>query len=180
MPTRIGLPLRAATAVLLLASAPAWADPAYKASDIVSHFSQPALGASRGLCIGTESECAKGIPSGTAKPTADAFNLRVNFDYNSDTLTRPARQNLDEFAKAMKDPQLGKAGFVVEGHTDGAGGDEYNLDLSIRRANAVVSYLEAKGIPATRLEAKGYGKQRPVDPDPLASVNRRVETRLRD
>ena len=58
--------------------------------------------------------------------------------------------------------------------------NENNLDLSIRRADAVVKYLESRGISSDRLEAKGYGKQRPLVSDPAASVNRRVETRLRE
>lgn len=180
MPIPIGIRLLASVAACLAASA-AFAQ-AYKASDIVSHFTQPQpqLGASRALCIGTASECAKDLPAAAPKPNANAFNLRVNFEYNSDQLTRPARQNLDEFAKALKDPQLGPAAFVVEGHTDGAGGEDFNLGLSVRRANSVVGYLESRGVPASKLEAKGFGKQRPIDQDPLAGVNRRVETRLRD
>ncbi len=68
---------------------PAYAQPAYKASDIVAHFA-PAkkanLGASRAICIGTESECPKEI---SAQPkVVSNFDLRINFDYNSANLTR--------------------------------------------------------------------------------------------
>lgn len=156
----------------------AQAEPAYRASDIVSHFSpQGKLGEARALCIGTESECAKQIPE-RSKPV-DGFDLRINFDYNSANLTGPARTNLNEFARALRDPQLAGSLFVVEGHTDGAGSDAFNLDLSMRRANAVVNYLSTHGVDAAKLEAKGYGKLKPLVPDPLASENRRVETRLR-
>jgi outer membrane protein OmpA-like peptidoglycan-associated protein len=179
MRRKILFPVLAATAVGL--GQAAWAEPAsrpsYKASDIVSHFAAPDLGPTRALCIGTESECAKNV---VAKPKpASNFDLVVNFEYNSATLTKSARTNLDEFAKALKDPRLDTAAFVVEGHTDGKGGDTYNLDLSTRRANAVVEYLKERGVDTAKLEARGYGKLKPVAPDPLASTNRRVETRLR-
>jgi outer membrane protein OmpA-like peptidoglycan-associated protein len=180
MRIKILFPVVAATAFCLGQSA--WAEPvlrpSYSASDIVSHFAAPPnLGPARALCIGTESECAKNV---VAKPKpASNFDLVVNFEYNSATLTKSARANLDEFAKALKDPRLDTSAFVVEGHTDGKGGDTYNLDLSSRRANAVVEYLKDKGVDTAKLEARGYGKLKPLTPDPLAGTNRRVETRLR-
>ncbi|NNM74640.1 OmpA family protein [Enterovirga aerilata] len=180
MCSKILFPLAALAAAGLGQSAFAQANPrpAYKASDIVSHFApQPDLGPPRALCIGTESECAKAIAP-KPKPAGN-FDLVVNFEYNSATLTKAAKSNLDEFAKALKDPRLGSAAFLVEGHTDGKGSDEFNLDLSTRRANAVVEYLTAQGVDTARLEAKGYGKQKPIGGNPLASTNRRVETRLR-
>lgn len=150
----------------------------YSATDIVKHFApQPDLGAPRALCIGTESECAKAV---APKPkVATNFDLVVNFEYRSATLTKSAKSNLDEFAKALKDPRLGRAGFVIEGHTDGKGSDEYNLDLSTRRANAVVSYLKEQGVDPAKLESRGYGKLLPIAGDALNPNNRRVETRLR-
>lgn len=156
----------------------ALADPAYKASDILARFApDEAASATRRVCVGTASECAASEP---AKPKpADNFDLRVNFNYNSETLTGPARSNLDEFAKALKDPRLANSQFLVEGHTDGAGSDAFNLDLSRRRAQSVVKYLASRGVGPARLEAKGYGKQHLIVPDPMASANRRVETRLR-
>lgn len=147
----------------------------YSAADIVSHFA-PDLGPSRALCIGTESECGKSVQ---AKPKAANFDLVVNFEYNSATLTPGARSNLEEFAAALKDPRLNASSFVVEGHTDGKGGDGYNLDLSTRRANAVVEYLKGQGVDTAKLEPRGYGKLKPIAGNTLDPHNRRVETRLR-
>ncbi|WHQ68579.1 OmpA family protein [Methylorubrum extorquens] len=158
----------------------AHAEPAYKASDIVRHFKparQANLGATRALCIGTASECPQ--PAQDRSKPVEGFDLRINFNYNSADLTSSARSNLDEFARALKDPTLSDAQFVVEGHTDGAGSDAFNLDLSMRRARSVVEFLRTHGVPAERLEAKGYGKQKPLVQDVLSSQNRRVETRLR-
>jgi len=52
----------------------------------------------------------------------------------------------------------------IEGHTDDTNTDEYNLDLSQRRANNVRAWLIAHGIDEARLEARGYGESRPLQP----------------
>ena len=68
---------------------------------------------------------------------------------------------------------------MIEGHTDSIGGRDYNLDLSRRRAQAVVEYLTSLGVDASRLQVRGYGFDRPLDGRSAASVeNRRVEAVL--
>jgi outer membrane protein OmpA-like peptidoglycan-associated protein len=173
--------LFALTAVLMAVPGhAAFADPAYRASDIVKHFApRPDLGATRGLCIGTEGECNSAIPTARPGRAREAFDLIVTFDLNSDVLTESAKANLDEFSKALRDPQLASASFLVEGHTDATGSDNYNMTLSERRAASVVRYLREKGIDTTKLEARGYGKTKPRVADPFDPTNRRVETRLR-
>ena len=66
---------------------------------------------------------------------------------------------------------------MVAGHTDAAGGDAYNQDLSERRADSIKRYLVDKyGINGTDLVTVGYGKSKLKDPSqPLAEVNRRVQ-----
>ncbi len=149
----------------------------YKADDIIKHFGaeKPNLGVSRGLCVGTEAECNKA--GHVAKPSA-AFDLVVRFKYNSDVLEPDAKLNLDEFAKALKDPQLSTNSFLVEGHTDARGSAEYNLSLSERRARAVVRYLNERGVDTAKLVPRGYGQTKPVAADKYSGDNRRVETRL--
>ena len=72
-------------ALAALSASAASAQTAYKAEDIVKHFTAaPPIGATRGLCVGTEAECNKGA---IAKP-ADAFDLVLTFDLNSDVLRR--------------------------------------------------------------------------------------------
>ena len=147
--------------------------PAYNPQDIVEHFA-PKDGATRALCIGTPDECAK--KKEAAKPRS--FDLEVSFEFNSDNLTAPARQNLDQFAAALNDPRLSSFKFDVDGHTDARGKDDYNLTLSERRAQSVVKYLAQKGVDEKKLAPHGFGKQKPKTDDPFDAANRRVETRL--
>ncbi|KUL96700.1 hypothetical protein DK26_06070 [Bosea sp. WAO] len=150
----------------------------YKADDIIKHFGggKSDLGVSRGLCIGTEAECNK---AGHGVKPAAAFDLVVRFKYNSDALEPDAKSNLDEFAKALKDPQLATNSFLVEGHTDAHGSADYNLNLSERRAKAVVGYLSERGVDAAKLVPRGYGQSKPIVADPFSGDNRRVETRIK-
>ena len=79
--------------------------------------------------------------------------------------------------RALSNPDLKGSTFVVAGHTDAAGGEAYNQDLSERRADSIKRYLVDKfGIAGTDLVTVGYGKTKLKDPaNPLAEVNRRVQ-----
>jgi outer membrane protein OmpA-like peptidoglycan-associated protein len=161
--------------------APAHADPAYSADKVIDIFvkdkaaadAAKASGKTRSICVGTAADCP-------APPTQSAtrFDLLVNFEFNSDLLTQSAKENLDQFAKALRDPQLKGQKFEIDGHTDATGAENYNLGLSERRANAVVAYLASLGIDPTNLVAKGFGKSKPRVADPYSAENRRVETHL--
>jgi len=171
----------AAAAVLALSiSAPARADPAYSAEKVVQIFLKQKdalkVGKTRALCVGTAAECKK--QEAAAAPPPVQFDLLANFEFNSDKLTAKARENLDQFAKALKDPRLAGSKFEIDGHTDATGPEEYNLGLSERRADAVVSYLTSEGIDPSELVAKGFGKTRPRVANPYSPLNRRVETHL--
>ena len=66
----------------------------------------------------------------------------------------------------------------IAGHTDSKGGDDYNMNLSQGRAEAVVNYLIENGIEGLRLVAKGYGETVPLqsnETDKGRAFNRRVE-----
>ena len=161
--------------------APAQADPAYSADKVIDIFvkdkaaadAAKANGKTRSICVGTAADCP-------APPTQSAtrFDLLVNFEFNSDKLTQTARENLDQFAKALRDPRLKGQKFEIDGHTDATGAEEYNLGLSERRANAVVAYLASLGLDPADLVAKGFGKTKPRVADPYSPENRRVETHL--
>ena len=86
---------------------------------------------------------------------------------------------LDEVVGVMNDaPDIR---IAVHGHTDSRGSAAYNRELSRRRANAVVKYLIDKGISASRLEAQGFGAEKPIasnDTDQGRATNRRVEFKI--
>ena len=93
--------------------------------------------------------------------------------------TSPARRNrpCSELGKALADPQLKGSVFLVGGHTDAKGGDDYNQKLSERRAEAIKKFLTEKyGIQAENLVTVGYGKTQLKNADnPTADENRRVQ-----
>jgi len=100
----------------------------------------------------------------------------VLFDSGRATLKPGADRTIDRLAQALKDNPNTKV--QIEGHTDSIGGDDYNLALSERRADAVAGALRMRGVPSDRYEAKGLGKDFPVasnDSDAGRQQNRRVE-----
>jgi len=108
------------------------------------------------------------------KPKID---LEINFDYNSADISAKSLPSVQALGRALSNPDLKGSTFVVAGHTDAAGGEAYNQDLSERRADSIKHYLVDKfGIAGTDLVTVGYGKTKLKDPaHPLAEVNRRVQ-----
>jgi OmpA-OmpF porin, OOP family len=93
--------------------------------------------------------------------------------------TRGPRAPAQRGRGAEQSPEL-KA-IEIEGHTDDSGNDDFNMDLSQRRAQAVVNFLIKEGVAADRLKAVGYGETRPVadnTSDKGRAANRRVEFKL--
>ena len=108
--------------------------------------------------------------------TSGRADLMISFVSGSATLTGQAKANAQQFIAALASPRLSNMRFTIEGHTDAVGNRAYNLDLSQRRAQAVVDYLDANGVDRSRFEVRGYGFDRPIDPqNPRSAVNRRVE-----
>ncbi|KYG22547.1 membrane protein [Bradyrhizobium sp. AT1] len=108
------------------------------------------------------------------KPNID---LEITFDYNSANISAKSMPSVQALGRALTSPDLKGSTFVVAGHTDAAGGEAYNQDLSERRADAIKRYLVDKySISATDLVTVGYGKSKLKDPSqPMAEANRRVQ-----
>jgi outer membrane protein OmpA-like peptidoglycan-associated protein len=108
------------------------------------------------------------------KPKID---LEINFDYNSADISAKSLPSVQALGRALSNPDLRGSTFVVAGHTDAAGGESYNQDLSERRADSIKRYLVDKyGIAGTDLLTVGYGKSKLKDPaNPMAEANRRVQ-----
>jgi outer membrane protein OmpA-like peptidoglycan-associated protein len=108
------------------------------------------------------------------KPNID---LEITFDYNSADISAKSLPSVQALGRALTNPDLKGSTFIVAGHTDAAGGEGYNQDLSERRADAIKRYLmQNYGIATADLVTVGYGKSKLKDPSqPLAEVNRRVQ-----
>ncbi len=108
------------------------------------------------------------------KPNID---LEITFDYNSADISAKSLPSVQALGRALTVPELKGSTFIVAGHTDAAGGDAYNQNLSERRADSIKRYLTLNyGIAGADLVTVGYGKSKLKDPShPLAEVNRRVQ-----
>jgi outer membrane protein OmpA-like peptidoglycan-associated protein len=108
------------------------------------------------------------------KPKID---LEINFDYNSADISAKSLASVQALGRALSNAELKGSTFVVAGHTDASGGEEYNQNLSERRAESIKKYLVDKyGINGTDLVTVGYGKSKLKDPgQPMAEANRRVQ-----
>jgi outer membrane protein OmpA-like peptidoglycan-associated protein len=105
----------------------------------------------------------------------------ILFDVNSARLRPESTPTLGELASTLA--RNSELAVEIEGHTDSDGDDASNLDLSQRRAEAVVAYLTDQGISASRLTAVGKGESEPVADNASAAgrqQNRRSVIRVRE
>lgn len=122
------------------------------------------------------------IPGADVKRVGEGINVTftqdagVYFDTNKSDVKGASATTLDKLAGIFKEyPQ---SNILVEGHTDSAGPDEYNMNLSKQRATSVTDYLITKGISPTRFTTKWYGENQPVGDNSTTegkAQNRRVE-----
>jgi outer membrane protein OmpA-like peptidoglycan-associated protein len=105
----------------------------------------------------------------------------VLFDTNKATLKPGADQRIDRLATFLqKNPN---ERLIIEGYTDSTGSEEYNQELSQRRAQAVAEVLAGQGIPASRYQVVGKGQAFPVASNATPAgrqQNRRVEVVFSD
>jgi outer membrane protein OmpA-like peptidoglycan-associated protein len=104
------------------------------------------------------------------------FNEKILFAFSKSDLSDSAKMNLDKLGTALTN--YPNTNIEIQGHTDSRGTDEYNMGLSLRRANAVRDYLASQGIDAKRMTVRGFGESAPAysndTPEGMAQ-NRRVE-----
>ena len=126
----------------------------------------------------TPKEASRGLKiTETNKDQAPSISMRVQFAYDSDELENEAILSLRALGAALRAPRLKDYKFEIIGHTDAKGSAEYNLELSKRRAAAVVEHLVFfHHVDRARLVAIGMGEKDPINQDdPDAAENRRVE-----
>lgn len=104
------------------------------------------------------------------------FNEKILFAFSKSDLGDSAKDNLNKLVAILN--KYPNTNIEIQGHTDSRGTDEYNMALSLRRANAVRDYLASQGIAGTRMTTRGFGESAPAysndTPEGMAQ-NRRVE-----
>jgi len=111
---------------------------------------------------------------------AKSYRLdNVYFDFAKYTLRPESFKELDELVSYMKWRENER--IEIAGHTDNIGNASENQKLSEQRAEAIRQYLIKKGVPSTRVTAKGYGSTQPVADNSTyegRQMNRRTEVRI--
>jgi outer membrane protein OmpA-like peptidoglycan-associated protein len=100
----------------------------------------------------------------------------IEFEIGSATLAPSGSALLDELIASIRSEPTAR--LRIDGYTDSSGDPQFNLDLSRSRAEAVRAYLIGQGIDPARIEARGYGAERPIADNATAEGrlrNRRVE-----
>ena len=103
----------------------------------------------------------------------------ITFATDQDAVKPGFYQTLNSVALVLK--KFNRTIVDVYGHTDSTGGDQYNFDLSQRRAMSVANYLSAQGVDQRRFAVTGFGKTRPIATNATEAgraQNRRVEIQL--
>jgi len=147
-----------------------------------------AVGGTAGAVIGHQmdqqaKEIKQNIPGAIVERVGEGlqvtFESGLLFDYDSDVLRAPARQNLATLAASLE--KYPNTDLMVVGHTDATGPDDYNMTLSERRAAAASNYLASQGVARTRLRSTGRGEAEPIaanDSETNRQKNRRVEVAI--
>jgi outer membrane protein OmpA-like peptidoglycan-associated protein len=120
-----------------------------------------------------------------SRPSEGEIEVRLTsdilFDFNSAALRAESRSTLRELATTFS--RYSDINYIeVDGHTDSIGSDDFNLDLSKRRANSVRDYLVDQGVASRYIVARGYGESQPKASNETADgrqLNRRVEISIK-
>jgi OmpA-OmpF porin, OOP family len=117
-------------------------------------------------------------PAAPAAPVSEKVTFAADafFDFDKAVLKPEGRAKLDDLTSKMGGINLEV--IIAVGHTDSVGNDAYNQKLSVRRAEAVKSYLVSKGVEKNRVYTEGKGEKQPVADNKTKegqAKNRRVE-----
>jgi len=120
-------------------------------------------------------------PSEEIMEKLNAVGAKVPFELNKAVLGAKVKGLLDFVAEIMNEYSESK--FIIEGHTDSSGPQEFNQKLSENRANSVKDYLVSTGISADRMSVVGLGENKPTNSNDTRKgriTNRRVEFKVED
>jgi outer membrane protein OmpA-like peptidoglycan-associated protein len=144
------------------------------------------VGAGIGVYMDKQQEALQRELEAAEVERIDEETLRINFDsdilfaVDSSTLSSQSKGDLDDFARVMND--YPKSAILIQGHTDSTGSEDYNMQLSERRAQAVLNHLLMREVHDSRMAAVGYGEGYPVSDNSTTSgrqANRRVSILVR-
>ncbi len=102
----------------------------------------------------------------------------LEFETGKDKIKEKSFISLSGLAKLLLDKGYG---LKIDGHTDNVGKADMNMELSIKRAEAVKAYLVSKGVTASKLQTEGFGLTKPIADNTTAAgrqKNRRVEMNI--
>jgi outer membrane protein OmpA-like peptidoglycan-associated protein len=126
----------------------------------------------------------RGLETGERNEGVVIFLPGVFFEVDKADLTQPAQLKVGEIATVINDPRVAERKLLLEGHTDSTGTEEYNMELSLQRAETVRQGLIAGKVSTERMSTRGFGEQYPIaentnpdgSPNPEGQAkNRRVE-----
>jgi outer membrane protein OmpA-like peptidoglycan-associated protein len=107
------------------------------------------------------------------------FGGGILFDVDRAELRSESQANLVDLARILN--KYDDTNVMVQGHTDATGPEDHNMDLSVRRASSVATFLAAQNVGRERLNAVGYGELKPIASNATAAgrqENRRVEVAI--
>lgn len=107
------------------------------------------------------------------------FDSGLMFNVDSYQLKADTEANLSDLSKTLQ--KYDDTNILIEGHTDNNGTNDYNMDLSQRRASSVANYLKDHGVKSGRITTEGYGEEQPAASNETAQGrqnNRRVEVAI--
>ncbi|WP_184543864.1 OmpA family protein [Mucilaginibacter sp. FT3.2] len=144
-----------------------------------------AVGGTAGAFIGRNmdrqaAEIKQTVPGATVTREGEGilvkFDSGILFDTDKSALKPEAQANLQKLAVSLQNNP--ETNITIIGHTDNTGSDAHNMDLSVRRAESVKSYIVAGNVAASRLQTVGKGETEPIADNTTVAgraQNRRVE-----
>jgi OOP family OmpA-OmpF porin len=133
--------------------------------DAVARASLPAPVAAAPAPEPTPAPLAAAAPETPAPPVLEKITLNTDvlFPFNKAELLPGGKDKLDELAKSAQGAEVDR--IVLAGYADRIGSDEYNRELSEKRAQAVADYLATKGVDQSRIQVEGRGEDNPITGD---------------
>jgi outer membrane protein OmpA-like peptidoglycan-associated protein len=147
-----------------------------------------AVGGAAGAIIGDQmdrqaKEIELQVPGATVERVGEGievtFESGLLYDFDSDVVRSTAQHNLSALATSLQ--KYPKSDILILGHTDNVGTEQYNSDLSVRRADAAARYLMTRNVARSRIATGGLGETEPVasnTDDAGRRRNRRVEVAI--